>query len=91
MVNEVVCQVLADNTNRRVSVDPKLAERALPPVLQKAKEADAQAKEDKPKRKVIRAGSACPLCGEGKVIKGKTAYGCSRWKEGCTFRKPFKK
>lgn len=91
MVNEVVCQVLADNTNRRVSVDPKLAERALPPVLQKAKETDAQAKEDKPKRKVIRAGSACPLCGEGKVIKGKTAYGCSRWKEGCTFRKPFKK
>lgn len=26
----------------------------------------------------------CPLCG-GKVIKGKTAYGCSRWKEGCPF------
>ena len=23
------------------------------------------------------------------VIKGKTAYGCSEWKSGCTFRKPF--
>ena len=29
-------------------------------------------------------------CGIGKVIKGNTAYGCSRWKEGCDWRKPFK-
>src|SRR5574344_250644 len=34
-------------------------------------------------------GQKCPLCGEGYIIKGKTAYGCSRWKEGCTWRKPF--
>jgi DNA topoisomerase-3 len=26
----------------------------------------------------------CPLCGKS-VIKGKTAYGCSGWKEGCVF------
>ncbi len=45
--------------------------------------------EVKAKRKVIRAGSKCPECGEGKVIKGHTAYGCSRWKEGCNWRKPF--
>lgn len=34
-------------------------------------------------------GKPCPLCGKGTVIKGKTAYGCSEWKAGCTFRKPF--
>lgn len=34
-------------------------------------------------------GQPCPLCGKGVVIKGKTAYGCSEWKSGCTFRKPF--
>ena len=34
-------------------------------------------------------GQKCPLCGEGHIIKGKTAYGCSRWKEGCTWRQPF--
>ena len=45
--------------------------------------------EAKPKRKIIRADSKCPECGEGKVIKGHTAYGCSRWKEGCDWRKPF--
>lgn len=36
-------------------------------------------------------GLSCPICHIGKIIKGKTAYGCSRWKEGCTFRRPFDK
>lgn len=34
-------------------------------------------------------GQLCPLCGKGTIIKGKTAYGCSEWRNGCTFRKPF--
>ncbi len=34
-------------------------------------------------------GRPCPICGQGHIIKGKTAYGCSRWKEGCTYRQPF--
>lgn len=32
---------------------------------------------------------ACPKCKKGTVIKGKTAYGCSNYKEGCTFRFSF--
>ena len=31
----------------------------------------------------------CPKCGKGKVVKGKTAYGCSDWKAGCDFRYSF--
>ncbi|MEM8909694.1 MAG: DNA topoisomerase, partial [Bacteroidota bacterium] len=31
----------------------------------------------------------CPKCQRGQLLKGKTAYGCSRWKEGCAFRLPF--
>ena len=34
-------------------------------------------------------GQPCPVCGKGTIIKGKTAYGCSEWRNGCTFRKPF--
>ena len=34
-------------------------------------------------------GQICPLCGKGTIIKGKMAYGCSEWRNGCTFRKPF--
>ena len=36
-------------------------------------------------------GKPCPVCGKGTIIKGKTAYGCSRWKEGCNFRQPINK
>lgn len=36
-------------------------------------------------------GMPCPLCKEGHIIKGNAAYGCSRWKEGCTYRMPFGK
>ena len=32
---------------------------------------------------------ACPKCKTGTIIKGKTAYGCSRWKSGCDFRFSF--
>jgi DNA topoisomerase-3 len=34
-------------------------------------------------------GKPCPLCGKGTLIKGKTAYGCSEWRNGCSYRKPF--
>lgn len=34
-------------------------------------------------------GSTCPICGKGTIVKGKTAYGCSNWKQGCSFKLPF--
>lgn len=33
--------------------------------------------------------ATCPKCQQGSLLKGKAAYGCSRWKEGCSFRLPF--
>ena len=87
MVQGIVTQVLADCSNRRVTAQ---AVEPLPPVLERARRAEAAAA-SAPKAPRVRAGSKCPLCGKGKVIKGKTAYGCSRWKEGCAWRKPFGK
>ena len=37
----------------------------------------------------IKPGTPCPLCGKGVIIRGRTAFGCSRWNEGCSFRQPF--
>jgi len=93
MVCELVDTVLRDANPRRVTAS---ASTQLPAqrTAKKGESTTAAATappNEKPKRKVIRAGSPCPQCGEGKVLKGKTAYGCSRWKEGCTWRKPFKK
>ena len=97
MVADIVQQVMSDPTNRRVtattptipseegdSKDSKGSKRSKKPSA-------ATDDPSKPKRKVIRVGSVCPQCGQGKVIKGHANYGCSRWKEGCDWRKPFKK
>jgi DNA topoisomerase-3 len=34
-------------------------------------------------------GVICPKCKKGKIIKGKSAFGCSEWKNGCNFRTAF--
>lgn len=31
----------------------------------------------------------CPKCKKGSILKGKTSYGCSAYKNGCDFRLPF--
>jgi DNA topoisomerase-3 len=31
----------------------------------------------------------CPKCNEGTIVKGKSAYGCSKHKNGCDFLVPF--
>ncbi|MBO7325285.1 MAG: DNA topoisomerase III, partial [Bacteroidales bacterium] len=36
-----------------------------------------------------KTGELCPLCRQGRLIRGKQSYGCSRWKEGCSYRAPF--
>jgi DNA topoisomerase-3 len=33
----------------------------------------------------------CPKCKKGTIIKGRTAYGCSEYKNGCDFLVPFNK
>ena len=68
---------------------------ARQPKITKAKaEVPITAKEKEPSETLQSGdsilGKACPLCGKGIVIKGKTAYGCSEWKNGCSWRLPFK-
>ena len=96
MVAEVVHSVLSDNTNRRVTtMEETVKEEASKKTAAKRKASPrkpkAATKEEKPENPPADEwiGKPCPLCGKGTIIKGKTAYGCSEWKNGCTFRKPF--
>ena len=102
-INTIVHDVLADNSNRRVTVlteDELKKKRKKAPVKKpKAVQSTTSAQSSQPslssqnsqpsQPSPIVPGAICPLCGKGTIIKGKTAYGCSRWKEGCTFRVPF--
>lgn len=101
MVTDIVYMVLRDNSNRRVTVMPEepKAPAAKPAAREKKteKKTTARKKKDAPSPAPANSlpegdaivGQPCPLCGKGTILKGKTAYGCSEWKNGCTFRKPF--
>lgn len=94
-IKHIVTDVLSDNSARHVTVT---TEEDLKKTIKKksaARKKPVATTPEKNKTVALPAndsiiGKPCPLCGKGIIIKGKTAYGCSRWKEGCTFRLPFK-
>lgn len=94
MVSEIVNSVLSDNANRRISIQEAVQEEVKKET--KKRERKPAAPKEKKAAKPRAAtnddeliGKLCPVCGKGTIIKGKTAYGCSEWKNGCTFRKNF--
>ena len=92
-IQAIVCQVLSDNSNRRVTVidpeeDVKQKKKAVKPA-KAPRQAKVSAKSAPQASTSPVVGSVCPLCGKGTVIKGKTAYGCSNWASGCSYRVPF--
>ena len=92
-INSIVNQVLADNTNRRVTVvepeEEKKKTTKKASVKKDTKKAVSEAPISSQRTNADNVPTICPLCGKGTIIKGKTAYGCSEWKNGCTYRKPF--
>ncbi len=86
-VARIVNDVMHDSSGRVIahSEDSKPKEKAEPA----KKSTTKNAAKSKGKAKTIKEGDVCPKCKQGHVIKGSTAFGCSRWKEGCDFRVPF--
>ena len=82
--------VITDDATEQVARKPKsrkAAPKAAKPKQNSAKSSDGQQPAIAPSDDLI--GKPCPLCGKGVVIKGRTAYGCSLWREGCAFKLPF--
>ncbi len=98
MVTEIVTTVMLDNSNRRVAaaVAEEKSKKAAPKKSTTSK-TKKTAEGTTPRRDAMTSqtnpdaiiGQPCPLCGKGYIIKGKTAYGCSEWKNGCNWRKTF--
>ena len=73
-------QMVVDITN-----NVKFAEDKTIAVVTEKKD---KAKKPAQKKQKIE-NEACPKCKEGKVLKGKKAYGCERYKRGCDFLMPY--
>ena len=81
MVDDLVTEVRMEKKSIIIS-SQATAEKASPKTKRKTKKAATPKKE--------MGQLSCPKCKQGNLLKGKTAYGCSQWKSGCTFRLPFK-
>ena len=86
MVTEIVTTVMLDNSNRRVAVTAveEKPKKSAPKKAAKPKKTEAA-----PTHPDAIVGQPCPLCGKGHIIKGRTAYGCSEWRNGCGWRQAF--
>ena len=88
MVSEIVLHVLSDNSGKITAATPS-DEAPQKGTKSTPKTAKPQKRKSGGKGKAAEQPLVCPVCRTGQVIQGKTAYGCSRWKEGCTFWLPF--
>lgn len=99
-ITEIVNDVLRDNSNRRITTttdeDQKKKRTTRSAPKKKASSSTngktqtvARPTKAQPTAEDNIIGKKCPLCGTGTIIKGKTAYGCSNWKNGCNYRVAF--
>lgn len=83
LIGGIVTTVMNDNSYYRIQIDD-------PASRNKKKKDDVEAAEKvkKPRAKRITKLEqiVCPVCKQGHIIAGRTAYGCSRFREGCELR-----
>lgn len=90
MIAEIVHNVMTDSSMKRIEVSPDENERGKG-TKNAPNGTPADAKPAKKRAPAVKSLDQimCPLCGEGHILKGRTAYGCSKYASGCTLRLPF--
>ena len=88
MVNQIVLNVLSDQTGRSITIENAATKETAPKEkkerkARKTRTPQAQGEPTETNRLV------CPLCHKGTILRGKSAYGCSEYKNGCTFRMDY--
>ena len=85
MIGEIVLNVLRDNSSGSIAVEQGKPSKPKAPA--------AGEKGAAPKKQRKRLSSIeeipCPVCGKGHLVKGRSAYGCSEYNNGCHTVLPF--
>lgn len=85
-ITEIVNTVLADNKQKRIVIPEEEQKKS-----RKTKTEKSASSAPKTRKPAIKSYSqiVCPICGKGHIIKGKTAFGCSEFMNGCKTTFPF--
>jgi DNA topoisomerase-3 len=95
LVREMVQEVKTDRSGRAVSAGiptPPAASggasvaKTAPSTAQKSTSTTTKAATQQPASNGL---GACPACKTGHILRGKMAFGCARFREGCQFRLPI--
>lgn len=91
-ISQIVLNVLSDNTSRQIVIDDD--ESSSGGAKASASPGGNPPKSPAPKAKRAPAVKSldqikCPVCGQGHILKGRAAYGCSNYAAGCALRLPF--
>ena len=79
MVEQIVINVLSDNSSKKIEI-----------VDEEKKSANTKKKSNGERKRITKFEQVvCPKCGKGHILKGRTAYGCSEYKNGCDLKLPF--
>ncbi len=79
-INDIVINVLSDNSSRQIIVPDK------------DRKQEKTVKKISKRTRITRLEQvSCPKCKAGHILKGKTAFGCSNYKNGCDLKLPFEK
>ena len=94
MVHQVVINVLSDQTGRTITIEQAAPEKPQAEKEPKGKKTrKPRAKKEKtagqPESTTVPVKPVCPICKKGSILRGKTAYGCSEYKDGCNFRMDY--
>ena len=82
LIHQIVINVLSDNSHNAIEISQSNEK--------KPRQRTKASKPRTPKPKIESLEQIkCPVCGNGHLIKGRTAYGCSEYRAGCAFRLPF--
>lgn len=84
MVCQIVQDVRSDKSTKQITIEESITQEKT-----EKKKNPTEKKKSKKKSNPESTKSAdplCPVCNKGSIIRGKTAYGCSEYKNGCDFR-----
>jgi DNA topoisomerase-3 len=86
-------EMVVNLTNDVINIHGKKIELAPQAVQNSTDEPKVkrETKKNEPKKTepILIEGKTCPKCSSGQLIKGKSGYGCSRFKDGCGLVIPF--
>ena len=86
MIGEILINVLRDNSSGSIAVEHGKPSKPMAPSA-----ADGEGKPKKARAPRLKSVEEipCPVCGKGHLVKGRTAYGCSEYNNGCHTVLPF--